>query len=305
MTPNPTPRDGLDAFGAAALTGFALLLAFNQVVIAVGGDGWQPVFMAALRSLGAALVLWLWVRISTGSVASLAIPRAAWGAVVALGVCFATEFTFLFTALDLTTVGRASVIFYAMPFWAALGGQIFLGERITPLKLAGLLAAFAGMAWAILDGSAGEAGQATLIGDLCAVGASIMWAATLIVVKASRARDLPAMSQLFWQVTVSAPLLLLAAPFFGPLIRDLAPIHWWSLGFQAFVVASFGFVFWFWLLKLYPASTVASFSFLSPIFAVGLGALLLGEDVGPGLAGALALVTLGLILANRPQKPRG
>ncbi|MEM6727928.1 MAG: EamA/RhaT family transporter, partial [Pseudomonadota bacterium] len=55
-------KDRLDAFGTASLVGFALLLAFNQVVIAVGSDGWQPAFMAALRSVGAAIVLYLWLR---------------------------------------------------------------------------------------------------------------------------------------------------------------------------------------------------------------------------------------------------
>ncbi|MGR3492960.1 MAG: DMT family transporter [Shimia sp.] len=290
-------KDSLDAFGVISLTGFALILAFNQVVIAVGGDGFQPVFMAGLRSVGAAIVLafWLWWwRINWR------VPRAAWGACIALGVAFALEFIFLFTALDLTTVVRASVIFYAMPVWAALGAWALLGERVTPLKALGLAAAFGGMAIAIIDRPGG--GEASLIGDLCAMGASIGWASILLLVRASAANELSAEVQLFWQVVLSAPLLLLAALAFGPLVRDLAPIHWAALAFQIFAIASFGFLFWYWLIKIYPATSVASFSFLSPVFAVALGALLLGEEVGPSLIVALGLVTVGLVLINRPVR---
>ncbi|MGR3466251.1 MAG: DMT family transporter [Shimia sp.] len=291
-------KDSLDTFGVASLTGFALLLAFNQVVIAVGGDGFQPVFMAALRSVGAGLVLALWLRWRG---IDWRVPRRAWGACMALGVVFACEFIFLFTALDLTTVARASVIFYAMPVWAALGAWAILGERITAVKALGLAAAFGGMALAILDRPGG--GEASLVGDLCAMGASMGWAAILLLVRASPAQELRAEVQLFWQVVVSVPVLLLASLAFGPLIRELAAIHWAALVFQVFAIASFGFLFWFWLIKIYPATSVASFSFLSPVFAVALGALLLGEAVGPSLIVALGLVTLGLVLINRPARP--
>ena len=50
--------------------------------------------------------------------------------------------------------------------------------------------------------------------------------------------------QVFWQVLVSTPILLLAAPLFGPLVRDLAPTHLWGLGFQIVVIVSAGFIFW-------------------------------------------------------------
>ena len=55
-----------------------------------------------------------------------------------------------------------------------------------------------------------------------------------------------------------------------------------------------------WLLSIYPSASVAAFSFLSPVFAVGLGWLLLGENVGGGILLALALVVAGLIMINRP-----
>lgn len=292
-------KDHIDAFGAVALIGFSALLGFNQVVIKVVNEGLQPVFFAAVRSAGAALVigLWMWSRGRPPSV----IP-GTWGVGILSGVIFATEFTFLFIALDLTTVTRTSVIFYSMPVWLAVAAHFLLpGERITPNKAAGLALAFAGVAWAILDRPDGG-GQASLIGDLCALAAAFSWATIALVLKGTRLGEVHPEMQLFWQVTVSAPLLLGVAFFFGPFIRDFQPIHIWGLGFQIVIMVSMGFVFWFWLLSIYPAAGVASFSFLGPIFGFLFGWLLLGEEIGWSLAGALVLVAAGLILINRPPR---
>jgi drug/metabolite transporter (DMT)-like permease len=111
----------------------------------------------------------------------------------------------------------------------------------------------------------------------------------------------PPEGQLLWQVGVSAPILLILAPFFGPLLRDPTWVHWAGLAFQIVIVVSAGFIFWLWLLARYPASGVASFSFLSPVFGVGLGWLLLGETVGWSLVAALGLVAAGLFAINRPN----
>jgi len=166
-----------------------------------------------------------------------------------------------------------------------VGAHLFLdGERITPARALGLGLAFAGVAWAILDRPADE-GTASLLGDLCALGAAMGWASIVLVTRGTRLKELHPEMQLFWQVLVSAPLLLVVAVFFGPFIRDLQPIHLWGLAFQTVVIVSGAFVLWFWLLSIYPASGVASFSFLSPIFGFLFGWLLLGEEIGWTLAG--------------------
>ena len=105
--------------------------------------------------------------------------------------------------------------------------------------------------------------------------------------------------QLFWMVLVSTPILLLLAPFFGPLVRDLQPVHLVGLVFQASVVVAGGFITWLWLMSVYPSATVASFSFLTPILAILLGALIFGESVTWAILVAAALVAAGIVLINR------
>lgn len=287
----------MDAFGAVALTAFALHLAFNQVVIKVTSGGFSPVFAAGVRSAGAVLVLLLWMYLRK---VSFRMPRVALPWAVLSGVLFAVEFLCLYTALDLTTVSRSSVIFYSMPLWLALASTVLLpDERLTRRKALGLVLAFGGVIVALSDRGGGQVSWA---GDLLALCSALCWGGIALLVRVTPLAHVPPAQQLISQVIVSAPILLLLAPFFGPLLREVEAIHLWGMAFQIIAVASLGFLAWFWLMKQYPANSVASFSFISPVASVLMGWLLLGEHVAPTIWIALVLVAVGITLINR--KPR-
>lgn len=293
------PRESIDSFGAAALVFFSLLMGLNQVAIKIVGEGLQPVFAAGLRSLGAVFCIWLWMRFRGLRVE---VAPGTWKAGLGIGALFALEFVFLFNALDLSNVTRVSVIFYSMPVWLALIGHWVLpGERMTPLKALGLALAFAGVVVAFA-GRAEGLGPGTWLGDFLALGAAICWAGIGLMAKASALKAVRPEMQLMWQVAVSTVVLLAIAPFFGPLLRELAPIHIGSLLFQIVVIVTAGYVFWLWLLSIYPANGVASFGFLMPLSGFGFGWLLLDEPLNGSLWLSFALLLLGLVLINRPQR---
>ena len=290
-------KDRLDGVGVAMLLGVAALLAVNQIVIKIVDQGLQPVFFAGARSALAIMFVggWLWYRGLLGRV-----RRADLWPGLLIGTVFAIEFIGLFTALDLTTVGHSALIMYSMPVWMGIAAHFFLpGERATPIKALGLVLAFAGTAWAISSRGGAQAGQVSWLGDFCALIGAWGWAGTAFIARASRLRDAGPEAQLFWMVLVSAPILLAVSPLFGPLIREVTPMHWVWLVLQASVVVAGGFISWLWLLSVYPASTVASFSFLTPILAILLGHLVFGESLSVTLLGAAALVSLGIVLINR------
>ncbi|SFT76299.1 DMT family transporter [Sedimentitalea nanhaiensis] len=287
-------RRAIDGFGATALIGLAAILAFNQVVVKLTGGGFGPVFQAALRSAVATVFLLIWMRARAIPLAS-PVGTAWWG--IASGFVFSFEFICLYSALDLTSVSRASIIFYSMPVWVALAAHVLLpGERLSTGRGLGLALALAGVALAFSDRSSG---QASLAGDLLALGAALGWAAIAIMVRVTPMSRMRHELQLLYQVTVSAVVLLALAPLFGDLVRDLQWIHIAGLGFQAIIVVGLGYLMWFWLLTIYPANSVASFSFLSPVLAVLFGWALLGETIGPKIWVALLLVTAGIFLINR------
>ena len=287
-------KQSIDVAGALALVAFALLLGFNQVVVKVSTGGFQPVFLAGLRSVGAVLALWLWMR-ARGI--PLRLPREARMGALMLGLCFTAEFVCLYLALDRTGVGRASIIFYSMPVFVALAAHFVLpGEGLSGARALGLVLAMAGVAWVMANQGHAEA---DLTGDLLALGGAVFWAGIALVVRLTPLSKVAPEVQLMSQLVLSSILLMALAPFFGPFIRELEWIHWAALAFQTLVIAGFGYLFWFFLLKKYKASGVASFSFLSPVFGVVLGWLLLGEVVGPEIVGGLVLVALGITLINR------
>lgn len=288
-------KDRLDWLGAMSLVGVTLLLAINQVIVVEVNKGLQPVFFAGLRSLLAVGFVWLWM-VWRGRPPVFRTQDIVPGLLV--GTVFAAEFLCLFLALDLTTLGRASVIFYSMPLWLALMAHFGLvGQRITMTKGLGLIVAFIGTAIAILSRQEGTGGS--LLGDLLALGAAWGWAGAAFLARRTSLSEVGPEMQLFWMVLVSGPILLGLSPLFGELIRDVTFYHILGLIFQSSIVIAGGFIFWLWLLSVYPTATVASFSFLTPVFSLGLGVLLYGEHVTLPILLAASFVALGIILINR------
>lgn len=278
------------------LVGFAVLMAFNQVVIKVSTGGFQPVFLAGLRSLGAIVLLLIWILVRKRDAARHMLGY--WRSGLLIGAFFTVEFLCLFIALDLTSVAHASILLYSMPVWLALIAHVALPqERLSRRRVIGLILAMCGVTLALLDPV--SRAESSLLGDLAALIAAFCWAGIAISVRLTKISKAAPETQLMWQLVVSAIVLILVSPLFGPLLRGVEWIHIAGLVFQITAVASFGFLFWFWLLTRYPASGVASFSFLSPVFGVLLGWLVLGEQIGIVVLLALVLVAAGLVLINR------
>ena len=287
-------KRSMDANGASLLIGFALLLAVNQVVVKITGGGFGPVFQAGIRSALGVIILLIWIK-ARGIRIQLSRTILFWGAVN--GVVFSFEFITLYIALDLSTVSRVSIIFYSMPVWLALAGHLLLpGERLNRVGALGLVLAMGGVALAMRDNGAG---QANLLGDLLALAAAVFWGMIALIMRLTPLSRVPAETQMLVVVGVSTPVLLGLAPFLGDTFRDPGPLHLTGLAFQAIFVASFGYLLWAKLISIYRAGEVASFSFLSPVFAVILGWWLLDELISPLIWVALVLVAAGVFLINR------
>ena len=287
-------KSQMDTFGATALVLFAVTLAFNQIVIKVTNGGFSPVFVVAIRSVIAGLAVAAWMAWRKKPF-EYSRPIALSGLIV--GLLFSFEFICLYISLDLTDVSRASVIFYSMPVWLALAAHFALpGERLSATRLLGLALGLFGVGVALMDRTS-EA--ASLWGDLLALVAAMGWAAIALIVRVTPLAKANPETQLMWQLLVSAIVLSFVAPLFGDLIREPEAIHFAGLLFQSIGVVAIGYLMWFWLLTIYPASSVASFSFLSPVFSVLFGWWLLGEQVGSNIWIALGLVTVGVVLINR------
>lgn len=289
----------IDAQGAALLIFLSLILGANQVVMKLTSEGLSPVFQSGLRSAVAAVCVGLWILLRR---VPFPIDRAILISGLWLGVLFAFEFLCLYVAVDLTSVSHVSIMFYTMPVHLSLMAHFLLpGERLTRRKSLGLVLCL--IAVAVVMGDQ-HGGAVNLWGDLVAFVGAIGWAAIGILLRGSAMARVPGEAALLWQLGVSAPLLLGAAVFFGPMVRDFAPVHIWLMAYQVIAVALFAFMAWLLLIRIYPASTVASFSFLTPVFSVVFAFVILGEPLRASVLVGLVLVAAGLYLINRAQVPQ-
>tara|TARA_X000000368_G_scaffold7775_1_gene6024 strand:- start:753 stop:1646 length:894 start_codon:yes stop_codon:yes gene_type:complete len=288
----------IDFFGACALILFSVLLAINHVVIKVVNTGLNPIFFAGARSVIAFFALIIWMKISRKPIVfniNLAFISCL------AGLVFSLEFLFLFLALDFTTVSRNSIIFYSMPVWLAILAHFFVpDERLNIMKIFGLICAFTGVTLSLLINVTDFSfTNNILLGDFFAILAAFTWALLILLAKGTKFSQVSPEMQLIWMVMISGPVLILLSLIFGNPIRDFELIHFWGLIFQSVIVVAGGFLFWLWLLSVYPASGVASFSFLTPIFTIFFGWLILDDALNIIFLMAAFMVVLGLIFINK------
>jgi drug/metabolite transporter (DMT)-like permease len=132
------------------------------------------------------------------------------------------------------------------------------------------------------------------------VGAAAAWGATTLVIKASALVRTSPEKTLLYQLVVSAPLLGLAALALGERITGApSALALGALAYQTLWVGGVTFGVWFALIVRYAASRVSAFTFLTPLFGVAAGHMVLGESIGAPFAAAIALVIAGLVLVNR------
>ena len=193
---------------------------------------------------------------------------------------------------------------YLAPFVVAFGAHYLIpGDRLTATKLIGLTAAMLGLVVAMREGLL-EAGQPTLIGDLLCLLAAVLWGATTVLVRATALKSAAPEKTLLYQLAVSGAVLPPISLLLGePGIVDLSAPVLIAFAYTFIIVAFVSYIAWFWLVRNYPPTRVTAFTFLSPVFGVLAGNLMLGEAFTASLAASLSLVAFGIYLVNRPQRP--
>jgi drug/metabolite transporter (DMT)-like permease len=289
----------LDAIAAALVVMLCLSWGFNQVAVKLAIPDIPPLLQGAIRSTVATILVagWCVLRgIPLFKRDGTLLPGLAAGAL------FGLEFAMIYQGLAFTTATRAVLFIYLAPFFVVLGARIVLpADKFRLSQWIGLALSFAGMFVAFgLPTPALDPRQT--LGDVMMVTAAALWAATTLTIKASSLNRAPAEKVMLYQLVVSAPILGVAAWIVGEHIT-----HWpsaialGSLAYQTLWVVSVTFVIWFALIARYSANRLSAFSFLTPLFGVAAGHLVLGEPLTPAFAAAVALVAAGLVLVNRPR----
>ncbi len=296
--PSIRRREALDIRASLILVILCASWGGQQVAIKVANQGISPMLQAGIRSACAAVLLGLWMRFRREPF----LDRDGtlwWG--IGAGLLFSGEFLLIYWGLMFTNASRAVIFLYMSPFVVALGAQRFIpGEKLHRLQVVGLLCAFSGVLAAVAESVSLPTG-AMLLGDMMLIGAAVLWGATTVLIKASPLARISAGKTLLYQLVVSAILLPLGSAAAGEKgIVLVTPLIAGCLLYQTVWIAFITYLAWFWLVREYPASRLASFTFLTPLFGVLAGGLLLHERITTMLFVSLFLVAMGIYLVNRP-----
>lgn len=292
---NQRVAPGPAAFGLMVL--LCAIWGFQQVAMKFATAEISPILQAGLRSGLGAVLVYAWAR--WRGIALVARDGSLRPGLLA-GLLFGFEFVFIFVGVDLTTVSRMVVFLYTAPCFTVLGLHFFVpGERMGWRQGGGVLLAFAGLVTAFIDKAAGG----SLLGDFFGVLAALFWAATTVLIRATALARVTATKVLLYQLVVSAAVMFPLSWLVGERgIGVLSAPTLWAMAYQIVIVACISYLAWFWLLTRYLAGRLLVFSFLTPLFGVGFGMVLMGDQPSLHFFAAAAMVVGGIVLVNLPAR---
>ncbi len=297
-------KEHLDALALSLLVACCLFWGFQQILIKTTVAEVPPLWQAAIRFVGATALLWLWCMVRR---IPLFERDGTLQAGLLAGALFAGEFTCIYLGLRDTAASRLTVFLYTSPFVVALLlPRVVPSEKLRRVQWVGLVIAFAAVALAFSEGFTGSSTPRQLRGDALALAAGVLWGLTTLVIRGSKMATSSAEKTLFYQVAVTAavaPLLSLALGETWSL--RYSGQAWVSIALQTVIGAFASYLAWMWLLRHYPATQLSSFTFLTPLFALLFGVLLLDERLTIQLLVALTAVAAGIVLVNRKALPKG
>jgi drug/metabolite transporter (DMT)-like permease len=279
-----------------------LIWGSTWIFIKIGLSDLPPISFASARFVLSAAVVFVIIRVQ-----KIPLPRGSseWRLLVLTGFLqFALNYSSVFWAEQYITSGLAAVLQATITVFGLVLAWIFLpNERITPQKIIAVLIGVIGVAvifidqLRIKDWMAFLGCVAIVFGSYCAAQASIL-------VKA-RAGNIHPASLLFGQMICGLPFILLYS-----LLVEGNPLnfHWsWVAVICVLYLALVGTIaaFWlyYWLLSRIESTKAMMISLVTPLLAVLVGAVTIGERLPPQtFAGGLMIVaSIALIVFRRKR----
>lgn len=297
-------RIPLDGKATVLMLLLCTIWGLQQIALKAAAPDMAPILQIGLRSAVAAILVGLFLRFKG---LSLLPERGALPAGILAGALFSLEYLLAGEGLRHTSAAHMSVMLYTAPVFAALGLHLRLPEeRLNPIQWSGILIAFGGVVIMFYDpASAGPSVNDMIWGDFLGLLAAMSWGATTVVIRTSKLADVPSAQTVMIQLICAVVILLTICILFGNTSFNPTEILWISLSYQTVIVCFFSFLVWFWLLRVYLASRLGVLSFLTPVFGVIFGVLILNESIDVRfIAGALCTLS-GIVLVSAWDMVKG
>ena len=289
-------KDYLDLKAVVILIILTLFWGFNHPAIKISNQGVSPIFASTLRSIIASICGLIYCLRKQEKVFHKGVMLFHG---VMVGLLFGAEFACIYFGLLYTDAARSVLFVYLSPFVVAIGAHFFLtGDRLTFLKILGLVLAFTGI-FVVFGGRPRTAKAGMYFGDILQIAAGVLWGATTLYIKKFMARKVEPINTFLYQLFFSIPILLVVSIILEPKwIYKVDPYVVGSLFYQSVIIAFITYFVWFKLIHEYSVSRLSAFTFLTPIFGVLFGVFFLREELTVSLMIGLPLVSAGIFLVN-------
>lgn len=207
----------------------------------------------------------------------------------------------LFEAYNYTSVATATLCYYMAPIIVILAAPAVLGERLTGWKLLCVALSLAGMVLVSGAAEAGLTGRGELRGMALALGAAVLYASVILMNK--RMKPVGAYDKTIVQLLSAAAVLLVYVLCTGELSGFSCPAKGlWMLAIVCIVHTGVAYALYFGCMDGLPAHILALFSYIDPVVAVLLSALLLHEELTLLTGIGAVLVLGGAVLIDLKKK---
>ena len=253
--------------------------------------------LTAVRYLPAAVLSLLIVLVAYAPKMIFAVWRSEWKGIALYGITGVLGYNIALNFGETRiAAGAASLIVGLSPIMTLLASRIFLKEKITVRKVAGIAAAFAGLFIVVRWGTHETIDFSYLVGVLVTLGAPVSWAVYTIVGKPMVTREDPNLVTLSAIIWGSLPLLFFLPP---AAMYSAIPLNgWMALAFLTFICTVFGFLVWSWALRHTEAARLGAVVYLIPLVTIVSGMFILGEKMTLGLAIGGIILIGGVVLAE-------
>lgn len=275
----------------------------SNIVIARGiGDAVPPFTLALLRwALAVAILLpFTW----TSLIRHRPVLKRSWRRILLLGflgmwICGAL----VYVALAATTATNGTLIYTTSPVIVLLIETVVLRKPLSPLRLAGVALALAGVAVIVLKGDVDALlGLRFNPGDLGIAAAAAAWAVYSVVLRDRSLGGLPTLS-LFAAIAMAGVVTLLPFSLWEawhvPVLPATLPA-WMAVLALALFSAVGAFSLYQYGVKVVGPAITSCFLYLLPLYGVGMSVLFLGESLHAYHFAGMALVLVGLVAATAP-----
>lgn len=223
------------------------------------------------------------------------VPRGQWGILVVAALFNITGWHALsaFGVLHMAS-GKASLVAFTMPVWAALLGRVVLGEPLTGRKLLALLLGVGAIAVLLARNAADLPGEP--LGIALMLGAALSWTVGTVIQK-KVAWPISPVPLAGWQLFIGVvPIAAMAFATEPLVVHRASAAALGSMTFTVVIALVFCYYAWFKVVSLLPASIAAIGTLSAPALGLVSGAVILDEPLGLREIAALALVIAALTL---------